>query len=280
MNAYDMILTIRDNIGEEVAALWTNASLIRMLNNAHRAVSTKVMNAPGDWLLTSTNLTPASGVITLPSDCAKPVYLEEKGNNRVIVVGQTVRERQLTRAPISGLSGLADRSAYFVGGTLVINDSTYSTQVTLWYQKRVIDLFAGVADASSGAQKIVFLAADSPRVIDDYYNDTTVEIVSGTGISIVDTISDYDGGTYSATITGTSASADTFGTVSTLPEEAMDLIVMRATLLSFMRPSASLNIDYFEHMKDLTALARNDLDEFLSSRYDNSRYVTVTDLGS
>ena len=53
--------------------------------------------------------------------------------------------------------------------------------------------------AQSGAASTITLAAGEPSQ-DDYYNNYTVEITSGTGIGQVRSVSDYDGGTKIATV--------------------------------------------------------------------------------
>ena len=76
-NAYHIFEEIRDNIDETTAAHWSDKEILRKLIRAHRKVVTFMMQSQGDWLLVSTTLTPVASLVTLPSDCAKPVYMEE-----------------------------------------------------------------------------------------------------------------------------------------------------------------------------------------------------------
>ena len=271
MNAYYMMLDTRDNIGEDVASHWGNNDVLRKLNAAQRKVGSLFMLTPGDWLIKSTTLTPVASVITLPSDCAKPVYMEETTSGYPITLKGNIRDRALTR--IAGAvvyEGSVE--AYMLKDTIVVNQDGYTTGVTLWYQQRIPDLHSGKAAAGS-ASTLQFELANEPKRVDDYYNNVTLEVVDGTGTGIISTISDYTGSTYTATITGTPAAADNYGTVSELPEESHDLIVLEASLMLLAKPSSSLEPVIFKYMLERVTKARTDLEEWISTRVSDHMFT-------
>jgi hypothetical protein len=277
MNAYWMLKMLRENVAESTAAHWTDAELIRKLNLAHRRVANIVLLAPGDWLVKSANITPSASLITLPSDCAKPVYLEETSSGREIQIRGTVRERRATRPSETTLWG-GFVEAYLLKGYLEVNQESYTEQVTLWYQERVIDLHAGTADAG-GATSLSFETTNEHSVLDDYYNGATIEVVSGTGISVQTTISDYTGSTGAATTAaGTFSTDSVYGTVSVLPEECHYLVVLIATLQCFAKPSSDIDPEIFNRYYGLVKKAEKDVEEFFSSRESGSKHVRVTEI--
>lgn len=276
MNSYYMMLDVRDNIGEDVASHWGDNDILRKLNAAQRKVANLFILTPGDWLIKSTNLTPVDSVITLPDDCAKPVYMEETSSGYVITLHGNVRDRGLTR--ITGAvvyDGTVE--AYMQKDAIVVNQDGYATPVTLWYQQRVPDLHAGIAGVNSAGFKVVFELANEPKRSDDYYNNVSIEVVDGIGTGIIEDISDYDGSGYYATIVGTVASGDHYGTVSELPEESHDLIILEASLMLLVKPSSALEPSVFKYMQERTKQAREDLEEWISTRVASNSSVRSVD---
>ena len=271
MNAYYMLVDLRDNVGEASAKHWGDNDLLRKLNFAHRARANELMSVPGDWLMTSDDLTPVASVITLPSDCVKPSYMEITASEEPISLDVSIRERRLTRLS-AGAGGL---EAYPVGNTLEVNTEGFTDEVTLWYLKRIRDLHAGTADA--GAATEIALDTDNEHsVTDDYYNGVTIDIVSGTGAGS-DTITDYTGSTGACVVTGTYSSSSIYGTVSELPEEADRLVVLDATLLALAKPSASMDPKYFEYFYSIWKDAKKDWNNFISTRISGSNRTRITE---
>jgi hypothetical protein len=277
MNAYFMLSDLRDNVGEGTGAHWDDAELLRKLNQANLEVGFLVSENPGDWLLKSTTLTPVASVITLPSDCAKPVYLEETTPGREIPFENTVRERRVTRSSPSGLySGYLN--AYMVGNTIEINKDSYTEGVTLWYERKLIDLSAGTI-GTAASTSLQLDANNEPSGVDDYYNGVTVEVVDASTkiININSTISDYTGSTYTATITGTPTTLDYYGTIPQIPSEGHALIVLKATLMCIAKPSSSLDPKVFDNFNSIVKRAERRFEEWISTRIKNSRGVRITE---
>ena len=278
MNAYEMLQLLRDQIAEATASHWTDINLVRRLNVAQRKVAVLVQGYPGAWLLKSKDLTPVSSVITLPSDCAKPVYMEEKSSGRPIAWLENVAARRVSRAAVASLgweSGLLE--AYPLLDTLEINQSGYSSEVTLWYDVRVPDLMAGTASAG-GAASLTFPDESPVKHVDDYYNGVALEVDSGTGSDTVgDIITDYDGATRVCTVTDTYSSSSVFGTISRLPEECHPLILAEATVLAVAKPSSSLDKEIFQYYVNERKDVKRDLKEWLETRIKGYRRVEITE---
>ena len=84
-NAYEMLEMLRNNIGETEESHWKDKLLLRRLNVEHLEVAKLVLDSPGDWLMKkSDSLTPVASIITLPTDCVRPAYIEEVSSGRVV----------------------------------------------------------------------------------------------------------------------------------------------------------------------------------------------------
>ncbi len=277
MNAYDMLQEVRANIGESTAAQWSDKELLRKLSANQKRVAMLFILSPGDWLMKSTDLTPSASVITLPDDCAKPVYMEVTSTGHVIPIRQTVRERRITR-PEGTTFFVGNIDAYFVGNTLVVNQDSYTEGVTLWYQQRVVDLIAGTADTGSEALKIIIPTSVGPSFVDDAYNDVVLEIVGGTLVGTVTTVSDYTGSSRTLVIAETASTSTIFGSRSIVPEEGHDYIVLLSTLQALAKPGSTLEQFTFTYWRDLVRQAKKDLEEFIATRKSGSSHVRITEV--
>lgn len=276
MHAYDMFEQLRANIGEVTAGHWTDTELLRALDIAHKKVGFLVQSENEDWLLKkSSALTPSSSIVTLPSDCAKPVYMEQVSNGEEIPLQGTVRERRLSRQNTDRLT-YGWTSAYMVGDTIEINSEDFSNQVYVWYVQRLLDLAAGTP-AAGGAQSLT-LADGGHSPTDDYYNGLAIKIKESGGGWAEDTISDYDGGTRVCTVTGTYTGATAYGTTSPLPVEAHGLVVIEATLMAMAKPGSRFRQDAFQYWSSERRELKRELEGWLSSRMATSRRVRLTEI--
>lgn len=278
MNTYFMLQLLRDQIGEAVASHWDDDKLVGRLNLGQRKVAVLVQSYPGAWLMKSVDLTPVDSVITLPSDCAKPVYMEEKSSGRPVSWLESVKGRRVSRVGVASLgweSGLLE--AYPLLDTLEVNQAGYTNEVTLWYDVRVPDLMAGTA--SAGAATSLTFPDESPvKHVDDYYNGVAIEVESGTGAGTVgDIISDYVGASRVCTVVGTYDNTSVFGTVSRLPEECHPLILAEATVLALAKPSSSIDKEVFQYYVGERRDLKRDLKEWLELRIRGHRRVEVTE---
>jgi hypothetical protein len=279
VNAYEMMEMLRSNIGETVAKHWENKLLLRRLNIEHKDVGRRVLSAPGDWLLKKSDaLTAVDSVITLPSDCLYPAYMEEVGSGQTILLSGTVRERSIGKLSGAYFAG-AGLSAYPVGENYEVNQSGYNGQVYLWYQPSIIDLHAGTCGNGTGAEAIVFEGKSWPNGQDDYYNGVIVEVRDRTShvLNVRQEITDYVGATFTATIAPsavTSEANDLYGTVSPLAEELHDLIVLRATVKALAKPSSTFEKEIFSYYRAELKRVEDEMESFLALRQSGSIYPT------
>lgn len=280
MNAYSMLQLLRDQVSEGTASHWTDVNLMKRINMSQRKVALLVSSYPGSWLVKSKDLTPSSSVITLPSDCSKPLYLEETSSGKPLSWLEGVKHRRVSRqrgSTPTWWSGSPE--VYPLRNTLVVNQSSYSTEVTLWYEQRVPDLVAGTA-AAGGAASLTLPDDAVTKRIDDYYNDVEIETEDGTGAGTVgDSISDYAGATRVATVTGTYSTDSVFGTISLLPEEAHPLVVLDATLLALAKPSSEIDENTFKYYTSERRLAEKMLGEWLETRIKGHSRIAYTEEG-
>ena len=283
MNAYEMLEQVRYNIGETTEAHWKDKMLLRQLNMDHREVARKILDAPGDWLLKkSDSLTPSSSQLSLPSDCVKPAAIEEVSSGRVIPVRGTVRERRVGRMAGTSLSA-GTVEAYLIGNKIEVNMDSYGEACYVWYQKRVIDLHAGLCGSSTDATHVQFELTHWPSGEDDYYNGVTVQVRDQSDhiLNVDAVITDYTGQTASATITSaiaTPASGDYYGTVSQLPVEVLPVVLLRSTVKALARPSSTFEKEIFSFYLSELKRAEEELDEFLATRISGSTYSRIVEV--
>jgi len=282
MNTYEILESLRDNIGEKVEKHWSNKLLIRVINIEHRKLASKVLNSPGDWLLKkSSSLTPSSSIITLPSDCVRPAYMEEVSSGRPIPIRGTVRERRLERMAGTSLS-TGNVEAYLVGNTVEVNQDSFSNAVYVWYQKRVVDLHAGLCSNDTDATHVGFQLSLWPSGEDDYYNGITIEVRDQDTdvLNVSTTITDFVGTTGVAEVGSvlvTPASGDFYGTVSQLPEELHDFILLASTVRVLAKPSSIFEKEIFLYWNNEMKKMEKDVDDFLATRFSGSSYVRIAE---
>jgi len=276
MNAYNIFQDVRSNLAEAEAKHWSDADVLRKINSEQRKWATIIASQPGDWLVKSSDITPVASQVALPADCAKPVYMEETSSGRQVPINANLRDRRLTRLPGTTLySGYVE--AYPIKDYLEVNTSGYTTQVTLWYQQRIPDLICGLGSNGTGAAAIVIPLEMEPSMVDDYYNDLTIECTAGTLGGTRDTITDYVASTRVLTVTGTYDLTSAFGTVSELPKECHDIIPLGATLTLLAKPSSAIDPKYFQFFSAEYKRSRKDLIEWLASRTSGSNRTRVVE---
>lgn len=269
-NAFQMFLDLRSNIGEDFGSEqhWTDRRLLSALNAAQLQVALMISKAQGDWLIKSASVTPSNGKITLPSDCVRPVYLEQTEQGYPIPFDMTVRERRVSRPIGASIDLNFYAEGYFEDSYITINQDSFTDACTLWYEKRVPDLHFGTAATGTGALALVLDAGNVPSFVDDYYNNVTVETMNTTDyyVKLRSTISDYTASTKTCVITGTATAADYYGTISLLPEETHELIVIMATAKVLSKPSSSIDPNDRNNWLTEAKVLRKEIEEWLSTR--------------
>ena len=143
-------------------------------------------------------------------------------------------------------------------------------------------MHTGTASAG-GAASLTFDTTDGTdatgtggRLEADYYNNSKIEIESGTGAGI-DTITDYTAAR-AATVTGTFSTDSVYGTVSRLPEEGHHLIILEATTMALAKPSSAIDPKYFEYFTAEKKEAWKNFKTWISSRISASNYVRMKEV--
>lgn len=276
-NAYNMLKLLRDQVGEGTASHWSDENLVRRLNLAQKNAAMIIEKSPGAWLLKSETLTPVDSVITLPSDCAKPLYLEEVTSGKPLAWLSNVRTRRVSRTVGVSLDWSPAPEVYPLRKTIEVNQDSYTTQVRLWYDQRVPDLVAGTA-AAGGATSLTLPDDGNTKHVDDYYNDVEFQAEAGTGAGTVgDSITDYVGATGVCVVTGTYGNDTEFGTITKLPEEAIPFMLMDATVLAMAKPSSNIDEKIFQYYTAERKRARKELEEWVETRIKGHSRVEITE---
>lgn len=276
-NAYSMVQDLRGMVAEGTAKHWDNVDIVAALNKSLTNVYRKIALSAGDWFVKQSDaITPVAGVITLPIDCSKPIYVEEVSSGSEIPLGiMTIRERATNMRYSDRLSynGLL---AWMEEGTLRVNDDSYVTPVYVWYERRAPLLHAGIA-AAGGSFSLTF-ADDRNKSLDiDYYNGSYIEIVDGTGAPFRATISDYSGYAGVATLNGGSYDTDSvYGTVPIIPIEALDYLIHKALLYMILKPGSSVQKEQVYFVRDEVQDAQKDFEAWASSRIKTNSKVRYT----
>jgi len=275
-NAYDMLELLRDNVGEASPAHWSDLNLLRRINQAYYEVARLISMSAGQWLVKSASVTPVASVITLPDDCSKPLYLE-KSNGEVISWLNSVAQRRVSRTIGTTLAG-GRLEAYPLMNTIEVNEDSFTTACTLWYQQKVVDLITGTGRTATGSMSANELDLEADlrnNVEDDYYNGATIEVVDGTGIGSY-TVSDYDAGDETLTLnSGTFSDDSVYGLVPITPSECNDFIILRATVLAMSKPSANLDEKVFQMFMQDAREAKRDLKEWIEVRIIENSGITI-----
>lgn len=271
MNTAFMLEMLRDNVFEATEAMHTDEHLLMRLNQGQGRVALRVSMCRGDWLVASADLTPVASVITLPSDCSKPIYLEEKSSGTPLTwLDGGVAHRRVSRAVGTSIDTAGTREVYPLMSTIEVNQDSYSTEVTLWYQIRVPDLHTGDCGASSGASALEFAQDKNLVFLVDYYNNSVIEMLDSGGafVALRSTISDFaiSATEALATITGTGVSGQVYGTISRLPEETHPLIILEATVSALLKVSANVDKQELDRFRSERNQERKVVDEWLESR--------------
>jgi len=276
MNAFFMLEMVRENIGEETASHWTDLNILRRINASQRKVAQMLSMAQGGWLIESADITPVASLITYPSNCSKIAYIEVKETGRVVHFLPSIKGRSISR-------NLNDTclEVYPVMDGLMVNEDDYTTELTIWYQRRIPDLHtSGISDyADAGAAtSLTLTTALNPVMRVDYYNDAEIEIISGTGSAIRTSITDYTAAGVCTTAAGTFSTDTVYGTIPMIPEEMHSYIVWDATVSSLMRPGATMDEKVISYYIQEARNARKIVEEWIESRNVGADGVMFGDL--
>ena len=224
-NCYEILKNVRYEINEyddnfmdatDTSCPHQNDWIIKQVNLAQQYIYNIIFRRIKMHFLESASLTASSSVLTLPSDFGLIATLYDPDGRNCF----PIKPNQFKIDNIKGLK----RVYYRKNDTYVIEQSGVSDTYTLWYYRRPRELNQGVA--SAGAASSITLATTA-KIRADYYNGMYLEDITAgfaseiTGYSTVRV----------ATVSGTAAASDVYGTVSDLPEMFHLLIAPKAVHL-------------------------------------------------
>lgn len=277
MNAKEQIDFVRDMLNEASAAHWLDVGILRRINAAQERIALRVAQTAGQWLIKSASVTPVASVITLPADCSKVVYLEETSSGWPVDWLGSVTHRRVSRG-VGASVGVGPAEAYMLADTIEVNQASYTTACTLWYQKRVPKLHSG--DASAAAAGSITLAVDVNKVfLTDYYAGVTIEqynaaLATATYVAFRSAITASTTAGV-CTVTGTPTNAYGYGTISVLPEETHLLMCYMATADAILKPSATIDDKAVDRIRADAKDMKKDVWEWLESRVPGGERVEV-----
>lgn len=273
MNAYEIFKEIREGIGEETSAHWSDLSIMRKMNQAQKILWQDLLNTTGDWFLVSNDIVPSASLITFPAQLGRVVYLEVKGSKNEIPIVGTVREKRMAQGVGLTVSdpGL---SAYFVAGGLMINIPGFAEEVTLWFQERLLDMHFGIAGTLSTTNKLEFDKTLAPNFNVDYYKNLDVEVWDFNSLPKIETtITAYEPATNLATITGVPAAGDFYGTVPQLPQEGHHIIALDVINKCLLKPGSGIDIEYVKLSYASLREARKEWLDWIALRGSKHSYI-------
>jgi len=140
-------------------------------------------------------------------------------------------------------------------------------------------LHFGTAGASSGATKLHLDVLKNPKFQDDYYNGLDVEVWSSASLpTIEDTITDYVASTNVATITGTAADGEFYGTIPQIPEEGHYLIVLEVINKCLLKPGSSFDLEYLKLSYAALKAARTEWLEWVEMRGSMASFINIVEM--
>ena len=253
-NCYELVAEVRRAIkdhstaklqGTDTSGPFSNEIVIKYINDAQKFLFDILFARQRHLFLTSTTITGASSVYTLPADFFKLRLFET--SDRVQIHPIPVTQRHLNDD---------DGSKYLYyryGKSLRVDKDSLGDVNTLWYYTRPRQITMGKVQ-TGGALSMTL--ATTARKEADYYNGMTIEDITA---DFSAEISDYSAARV-ATVAQTAGTADFYGIVSELPEELHHLIGRRAGLLMKTLPdspiqASKVEVDLF--MQDLTESIRS-----------------------
>lgn len=277
MNAYDLLQDVRDLLGEATASHWGDRLILRAINRAQKRIYMKMSMTLGDWFVTrSSALTPVAGVITPPSNYLKPVFIEEVSSGREVKINLSVRDKARTMDDYGGYHYVP--MAFLDDDTIIVNNTSYTTPVYLWYEKRCKDLITGTAGAGSTATSM-YLEDDLGHVKEaSYYTDESFVIVDGTSVGSSGTIQDYAWGTRLVSLSaGSVDETSVYATVSILPNEAEDYLVAQAAFSCLTKAAGVVKEEFIRTLRTDLKDAKEAFFDWAHTRIKNSQYIQLAE---
>lgn len=217
--------------GTDTTGAFKNENLLRELNSAQMFIQAAVRAQFPELFFKSTTITGTASVYTLPSDLWKIKRLEHSNGEYIFPINLDQKHTSM---------GTGSEYGYYrYGNSLRIDADSFTDTLTLWYEARCRDLDFGQSTAGGA---LSFTLASTARPVADYYNNMSIESITG---GWVDTIDDYSAARV-CTITETGAASQYYGLISELPEAFHQLIIDRALIRLKSHPNSPVKVNAAE----------------------------------
>jgi len=245
-NCYGILEDIRTELNEWSVALsqgskvasYDNSDIVRKINTAQRFLWNMLFIRFPELFLTTANVTGTAGVYTNPSDLYRLSHIIDSSGNKISNI--SIKLKHLS-------NNTGSPYLYYRYGNTIVRDNGGTDTITYYYYKTVKEMTQGMSSAG-GVSSLTLATTAKP--VADYYNGIIIENITNGWAS---TISDYTAARV-ATLTGTGAASNYYGTVSELPECFHDLISQKAKLLlrseivSPEKPTTQIQMDFRENL--------------------------------
>jgi hypothetical protein len=234
-NAYAILEKVRRGLKEystaymqatDTTGAFANDDIMNKINDAQKYLFDILIARDPQLFYKKTTLTPASSVLTMPSDFYRIRRLENSDGLKC------------TEKPLQDKDGTtfsvytgSPNFYYWQGGQIYIDQESFTEVMTLYYVYRPVELTQGMTSAGGALSATL---ATTSKALADYYNNVIIENITD---ATVDLISDYSAARV-ATVTNTWAASKYYGTVSQLPEAFHPFISRKALILMKQAPQS------------------------------------------
>lgn len=235
----DQVRTSLDEAGVS-SAKWSDTEVVRAINRAKDYYVNQINKSHPEILLKKGDpitIVDGTELYNLPGDFKAMRRVETASKEKLELIPMDYKEQARGTNDYDD-AALRRRAYYMLGNQIgVLN---YTGDITPYYLRKVPDLHYGTVEAVTDTTMTFDSTPNASssgdytvRRNDDYYNNLTVEIFSGTGAGQERVISDYVGLTKIATVANWTTNPDTsslYALKYDLPVEVDDLIILRTAL--------------------------------------------------
>lgn len=241
----DLIDFTRFLIGEKTSRYFRNGHLNSCLSASQNRIAALLRKADAGFFETYEDYTMVVDQrnYDLPSFFKSPLYVERIDGN------YANDPREVTHRRIASPAARASDTTWDIKGDEIMfypTPQSTTPQYRLWYSYYLPDLLYCHLDSGSDQNTIVLASSadteDDYRLavpVDDYYNDLTVEMISGDESGETAVVSDYDGDTRTLELdvgfSGSPGSGEIISSHIQIPEDMWESMALLAAHLSRAR---------------------------------------------
>ena len=220
MNLYemtDLIGVMTDDLGHTKVPL---RLLMHSINGTQDMIAQRIEDQEEDLFAVATTITPSSSGVSLPVDFLRVRDLSYNGTPIELI--QPAQRHAFEASTATWAGGYSGVYYAYLRGSKIYFASGMSSSCDFVYSRRLPKLHR--ATVSAATSTTVTLPAEaligSVETSDDYYNNATIKVLSGTGVGEEHVFSDYVGSTRVGTTdawTATPTSASVYEIKCELP---------------------------------------------------------------